>query len=83
MYACQPSLFNNCLLLLRVYIYSFLIDHVPKERHLSTQNLNFFVFGVELFWLKSFQRLSQVHSVLFPILGIDQDILDKDHYELI
>jgi hypothetical protein len=53
---------------------------MAKEGHVILPKLTLLKLGVELLFLKSIQCSSQVQHVILLILGVHEDIVNKDDY---
>jgi hypothetical protein len=56
---------------------------MPNKETLSNKKITLLELGIELLTSKSLQRLLQVQCVILIILGVDQNVVDKDYYELV
>ncbi|MFS7910816.1 hypothetical protein Hanom_Chr02g00110631 [Helianthus anomalus] len=64
-------------------MYSFLVDHVPKQVDFSKPEVTFRELGVQLFIAKEFENKTQVLFILLLTFRVDQNVVDKHNYELV
>jgi hypothetical protein len=58
-------------------------QHMPKERYFTKPEFTLTEFCIQLMFTQSFEDYTQMFSVIFLILRINQDIIYKYHHELV
>jgi hypothetical protein len=69
--------------LARIYRYSLLGNGVPYEFYAIQPEFAFGELSIKLVISQTLQNNSKVFDKFFFIFGIDQNIIDEDHYEFI
>jgi hypothetical protein len=74
---------HHLLYLARIHRYAFFGNSVSQELHTIEPEFAFGEFSIEFVISQMLQNNSNMFDMFFHILGIDQDIIDKNYYELV
>jgi hypothetical protein len=67
----------------RIYGDTILGNGVPQEFHTLQQEFTFGEFSIKLMISQTLKDNSEVFVMFLLVFGIDEDIIDKDHYEFV
>jgi hypothetical protein len=74
---------HHLLYFARIYGDTIFRNSVPQKFHTIQPELAFGELSIKLMISQTLQDNSKVLGMLLLIFGIDEDIIDKDHYELV
>jgi hypothetical protein len=67
----------------RIYGDTILGNGVPQEFHTLQQEFTFGELSIKLMISQTLKDNSEVFGMFFLVFGIDENIIDKDHYEFV
>jgi hypothetical protein len=67
----------------RIYGDTILGNGVHQESHTLQPEFAFGELSIKLMISQTLEDNSEVFGMFFLVFGIDEDIIDKDHYELV
>jgi hypothetical protein len=67
----------------RIYGDTILGNGVPQELHTFLPEFTFGQLSIKLMISQTLKDNSEVFGMFFLVFGIDEDIIDKDHYEFV